>query len=215
MPEKTLRFWKQPYIPPEYKDQIEQWDKKQRIEKGKRIAGAMEVAGKGHLVKGLAQSLGVAQDIREEIKAGDTSSFPYLLGLAILIDLIDPVPVVGLIVKVVAKPILIYGTLFRGRLKYKYATKIIYWYWGITVVELVPGINWLPLETVSVLMLWRATAKIRREKEAEEEDNNQLIDAWGRKIKDHDRMGQRIQGEIANIEKEINPNQPQINKQAA
>lgn len=220
MPEKTLPFWerweRKQYIPPEYKEQIESFDKKQRIAKGKKIGGAMAEVQRGQLVKGLAHSLGVAQDIREEIKAGDTSSFPYLLGLAILVDIVDFVPIVGTIVQVVAWPILFWGTFMRGRLKYKTGVRMLFYV--LNFVEIIPFISWLPLETLSILLLWRATAKMRQEKETEEADNDQLIDSWGRKLKQQNRLQQRIEGEVVNIEKEIGTgikNQPQINKQAA
>jgi len=141
------------YIDPKYRKQIEDWDKTQGAGRGQKIAGAIKEVEKGNLLRALARSLAIGGEIREEIEEGDTSSFPYLLILAILIDVVDPIPIVGLIVKFVAKPILIYGTLFRGRIKYKLAARIIYWYWGLAAVELVPGLNFLPLETFSVLMI--------------------------------------------------------------
>lgn len=171
------------YIDPKYRKQIEEWDKKQNPAKGRRIVGAMAEVEKGHLVKGLAQSLGIAQEIREEIKAGDTSTFPYLLGLAILVDVVDFVPIIGTIVNVIAWPILFYGTLFRGRMKYKWGIK--FGFIALNFFEIIPGVSWLPLETLAILVLWRATAKMRREKEGEEEENNQIIENWGRKIKEH------------------------------
>jgi len=188
------------YIDPKYRKQIEDWDKKQNLEKGKKIAGAMAEVEKGNLLKGLAQSLGIAQDIREEIKEGDTSSFPYLLGLAILVDLIDFVPVVGMVVKFVAKPILIYGTLFHGRIKYKWGVKIAFVIFSFT--EIIPVVNWLPLETISILILWRAIAKKRREKEVEEEENNQLVDSYEHKINEQTLIQQQLQREMALVENE-------------
>lgn len=205
MLEQTVRFFQQEqYIDPKYRKQIEAWDKKQYLEKGKRIAGAMTEVERGNLLKGLWQSLGIGHDIRAAIKENDTSWFPYLLGLAILVDISDPIPVIGLIIKFVCKPILIYGTLFRGKLKYKIAAKFVYWYWGITAIEIVPGINFLPLETIGVLMLWRVTAKARREKENEEVDNDQTVKGWGRKIQEYDRDAiqtqNRVQTEINAVE---------------
>ena len=207
---------KDQYIDPKYRKQIEDWEKNQNLEKGRRIAGAMREVETGHLVKGLAKSLGVASDIREEIKAGDTSSFPYLLGLAILTDIIVFVPVVGLIVKFVAKPILIYGTLFRGRMVYKWKIRIVFIV--LSSVELVPVVDWLPLETLSILLLWRATAKIRKEKEAEEEENNQIIKSLGQKLKRKNQtIGQEVQNSLAIIEQEVETGvrtQPEINNQS-
>lgn len=221
MLEQTLGFLRsglqrEKYIDPKYQKQIAEWDQKQNLEKSKRIAEAMAEAQKGQLVKGLAHSLGIAQDIREEIKAGDTSSFPYLLGLAILVDVVDFVPVIGTIVQVVAWPILFWGTFMQGRVKYKLGIKMSFYV--LNLIEIVPGLSWLPLETFSILMLWRTTAKMRREKEAEEGENNQLIDGWERKLKQHDQMEQKLKGEIESIEKTIArgiKNQPQIDKQAA
>jgi len=185
MLEQSLRLLggREKYIDPKYRKQIEEWDKKQNPAKGRRIVGAMAEVEKGHLVKGLAQSLGIAQEIREEIKAGDTSTFPYLLGLAILVDVVDFVPIIGTIVNVIAWPILFYGTLFRGRMKYKWGIK--FGFIALNFFEIIPGVSWLPLETLAILVLWRATAKMRREKEGEEEENNQIIENWGRKIKEH------------------------------
>lgn len=195
MLEQTVRFFKQDqYIDPKYRKQIEDWDKSQSLERGKKIATVMKEVEKGNLLKGLAQSLGIAHQIRAEIKEGDTSAFPYLLGLAIMVDLTDFIPVIGLLVKFVAKPILIYGTFFRGRTKYKWGVKILFIV--LAFFELIPVVNWLPLETISILLLWRSTAKYRKEKEDEEEKNNQIVKGWGQKIKETDL-------EINQLEKEV------------
>jgi len=173
---------RQQYIDPRYRKQIEEWDKKQSARKDRKIAGAMVEVEKGHLVKGLAQSLSAGREIREEIEAGDTSSFPYLLGLAILVDLVDFIPIIGTIVNVVAWPILFYGTLFRGRIKYKVGIWIAFLI--LNFFEIIPGMSWLPLESLSIVMLWHATAKARREKESEEGDNDQKINILNRRVND-------------------------------
>lgn len=215
MPENIAGlFQRDKYVDPKYRKQIEDWEKTQNLEKGKRIAGAMSEVEKGHLLKGLAHSLGIASDIREEIKAGDTSAFPYLLGLAILVDLVDFIPVVGLIVKFVAKPILIYGTFFRGRMKYKWGIKITFIV--LSFIEIIPVIDWLPLETLSILMLWRATVKAREEKESEEEENNQVVEALSKKVVTYDTFRERMlkKAEILkNTQKTKSENQPQSDNQ--
>jgi len=183
-------FRREQYIDPRYKKQIEDWDKKQRVEKGKRIAGAITAVEKGHLVKGLAQSLSIGHEIREEIKEGDTSSFPYLLGLAILVDIVDFIPVIGTIVHVVAWPILFYGTFLRGRMKYKAGIRMTFFI--LNLFEIIPGISWLPLETLSIILLWRSITRTRREKENEELDNEQEVKFLSRKINEVSLQEQKI-----------------------
>ena len=215
MLEQSLRFLgREKYVDPKYRKQIEEWDKKQSIAKGKKIAGAMAEAEKGHLIKGLTQSLGVAQDIREEIKEGDTSSFPHLLALAVLVDIVDFVPIVGTIVNVVAWPILFYGTLFRGRMKYKLGIK--FGFIILNFLEVIPVISWLPLESLAIIWLWRVTAKMRREKEDEEVENEQTIKGWMQRIREQNQMRQRLQGDVTKIEHEMErgiKNQSQVDKQ--
>jgi len=189
MVENVLLFrTKEKYIDPKYRKQMEEWDKKQNLERGHRIAGAMAEAEKGNILKALAQSLSIGSGIREEIKEGDTSAFPYLLGLAILVYLVDFIPVVGTIVVVVAWPILFWGTFMRGRIKYKWGIRAIFLI--LNFLGIVPGISYLPLEPLAILLLWRDTAKRRREKEAEEEENSQEVVSLADRIK---QVGQKYE----------------------
>ena len=188
---------KEKYVNPKYRKQIEDWDEKQRIAKGSKIAGAMAEVEKGNLVKGLVQSLSIGRDIREEIEEGDTSSFPYLLILAIMVDIVDFIPVLGTIVQIVAWPILFYGTFMRGRLKYKTGIRMLFFV--LNLLEIVPGVSWLPLESMSIIMLWRATAKARKEKEGEEEENDQITAGWKRKIRAHDNSSRLLQNKAVHL----------------
>jgi len=185
MVENSLLFQaKEKFIDRKYRKQMEEWDKNKNLERGKRIAGAMEQAEKGHALKALVQSVSIGGEIREEIKAGDTSSFPYLLALAIIVDVVDFIPVLGTIVHVVAWPILFWGTFMRGRFSYK--TKIRVAFFILSFLDIIPVFSWLPLETMSIIMLWRATAKTRREKEAEEIENDQKVVSLTERLKNVD-----------------------------
>ena len=69
-------------------------------------------------------------------------------------------------------------------------------FYGLNFLEIIPGVSWLPLETLSIILLWRATVKARKEKEVEEEENNQEVVAYGRQI-------QTVDQELYKINKEI------------
>jgi len=192
MLEKTLRFFqREQYIDPQYQKQITEWDKNQRIEKVKELANKTEgvssailEAEKGNILKAYTGAAKIGWRIRGEIDELDTSSFPLLLFCAIVIDFVDLVPPLDLAIGKILTLILFVSLIFNGRYLYKFYART-FQFILCNVLNLIPVIDKLPLETIAVVLIWRKIAQARKEKESElseTEQKEKLIAVAGGKV---------------------------------
>ncbi len=143
---------------------------KKRLEK-EFILNKIKAAG--------AYSQDEVNQYQEGIDAAQKMNFIILFPCAIISDFADYIPVIGLIGKLIFLPIIWYsyyvtGTKSFGQdAKYQinassFKTRLLIWFLGAG--DLLPFIQYLPLTTISVFIIWRQikTQTAQRQKEMEE-----------------------------------------------
>lgn len=165
MLEKTLRFFqREQYVAPEYKEQIEQFHKKQKEFLVKRDGSFSQFRTSG--LKALDKQDKI-DNYEEGIQHGQKIFFPLLFACAIASDFADAFPVIGTIIKIIALSVIWYNILIKGSspgyLDQKYqiqvSWKVRLFFRILGLVDLIPLINALPLTTLSVLIIWHKNRK--------------------------------------------------------
>jgi hypothetical protein len=164
MLEKTLRFWeREQYIAPQYKEQIEEYERKQNEAKMNELVTGL---------KAMEQHK-EATSYEEGIEHTKKVFWPLLFACAIASDCADLFPIVGTLVKIIVLPIIWYHFYIvlrapgyldeRHKIETSYKFRILIWALGFT--DLLTYI--LPLTTVSVFIVWYRIKKQTKEKEKE------------------------------------------------
>ena len=173
MLEKSLRFFqREQYIAPEYKEQIENWEKNQATPLSKRLGVINAFRKYGTKAAGKVEE---SENYEEGINYGKRIFFPLVFACSLASEYTDLFPVVGKVIKVVALSIIWYNILVVGRSpgyldpKYKVEIgwKIRLFFRILGLADLIPFVSALPLTTISVLIVWYKTHKQIKEKEGE------------------------------------------------
>ncbi len=144
-------------IKEERKDEEQKSAVSRMVYSSEEAAVAFSKASTGPKWKAFIEAVKLAFEYRKKIADYDNSPFIIILLLSVAADFADFLPIAGWVISLFAQPVLIISLWGRGRLKKKIALKIIFLI--LMFLEVIPGIDLLPLNVITTVWIWHQSAK--------------------------------------------------------